>query len=171
MAGGVQDAVDRNGTLSVDTGNHQAITIVGRTVPDYWRTTLDPNPEGSSLSAAPLLPVGLIQRSRPATGFLPLHYDAQHAGVDVDVPLRDAWLYELGHLGGGECRSRRIEKLQHLDVVHREVRRSLADRVGLRLQARHSGKAYEVARVEHTLDESDEFGGSVLRTTRLQLLH
>ncbi len=35
-----------------------------------------------------------------------------------------------------------------LDVVHREVRRSLADRVGLRLQARHSGKAYEVARVE-----------------------
>ena len=35
-----------------------------------------------------------------------------------------------------------------LDVVHREVRRSLADRVGLRLQARHSGKAYEVARGE-----------------------
>ncbi len=35
-----------------------------------------------------------------------------------------------------------------LGVVRREVRRSLADRVGLRLQARHSGKTYEVARLE-----------------------
>ncbi len=35
-----------------------------------------------------------------------------------------------------------------LDVVRREVRRSLADRVGLRLQAQHSGKTYEAARLE-----------------------
>ncbi len=67
--------------------------------------------------APPLLTVGLMHRSRPVTagGFLPLHYDAQDAGVDIDVPMRDARLYELGHLGGRECRSRRIEKLQHLE--------------------------------------------------------
>ena len=35
-----------------------------------------------------------------------------------------------------------------LDVVQRTVRRSLADRMGLRLQARHVGKTYEVARLE-----------------------
>lgn len=35
-----------------------------------------------------------------------------------------------------------------LGVVQREVRRSLTDRVGLRLQARHSGKTYEAARLE-----------------------
>ncbi len=35
-----------------------------------------------------------------------------------------------------------------LGVVQREVRRSLADRVGLRLQAQHSGKTYEAARLE-----------------------
>ncbi len=35
-----------------------------------------------------------------------------------------------------------------LGVVQREVRRSLADRVGLRLQARHSSKTYEAARLE-----------------------
>ncbi len=35
-----------------------------------------------------------------------------------------------------------------LGVVQREVRRSLTDRVGLRLQARHTGKTYEAARLE-----------------------
>ncbi len=35
-----------------------------------------------------------------------------------------------------------------LDVVQRTVRRSLADRMGLRLQARHSGRTYESARLE-----------------------
>ncbi len=35
-----------------------------------------------------------------------------------------------------------------LGVVQRTVRRSLADRMGLRLQARHSGKTYETARLE-----------------------
>ncbi len=35
-----------------------------------------------------------------------------------------------------------------LDVVQRTVRRSLADRMGLRLQARHVGKTYEIARLE-----------------------
>jgi len=35
-----------------------------------------------------------------------------------------------------------------LGVVQRTVRRSLADRMGLRLQARHSGKTYESARLE-----------------------
>ncbi len=35
-----------------------------------------------------------------------------------------------------------------LDVVQRTVRRSLADRMGLRLQARHVGKTYETARLE-----------------------
>ncbi len=35
-----------------------------------------------------------------------------------------------------------------LGVVQREVRRSLTDRVGLRLQAQHSGKTYEAARLE-----------------------
>ena len=35
-----------------------------------------------------------------------------------------------------------------LGVVQREVRRSLTDRVGLRLQARHSDKTYEAARLE-----------------------
>ncbi len=35
-----------------------------------------------------------------------------------------------------------------LDVVQRTVRRSLADRMGLRLQARHVGKTYEAARLE-----------------------
>ncbi len=35
-----------------------------------------------------------------------------------------------------------------LGVVQREVRRSLTDRVGLRLQARHSGKTYEATRLE-----------------------
>jgi hypothetical protein len=35
-----------------------------------------------------------------------------------------------------------------LDVVQRTVRRSLADRMGLRLQARHSGKTYEAARLQ-----------------------
>ena len=35
-----------------------------------------------------------------------------------------------------------------LDVAQRTVRRSLADRMGLRLQARHSGRTYEAARLE-----------------------
>ena len=35
-----------------------------------------------------------------------------------------------------------------LGVVQREVRRSLTDRVGLRLQAQHTGKTYEAARLE-----------------------
>ncbi len=35
-----------------------------------------------------------------------------------------------------------------LGVAQRTVRRSLADRMGLRLQARHSGKTYETARLE-----------------------
>ncbi len=35
-----------------------------------------------------------------------------------------------------------------LGVVQRTVRRSLADRMGLRLQARHVGKTYETARLE-----------------------
>lgn len=51
---------------------------------------------GRDLLAGPLLTVRWMHRSRRVRGgLLPLHDDAQHAGLEVDVPFRDAGQYEL----------------------------------------------------------------------------